>query len=581
MAFKQILFLLTVSNLIALAIIGYQNSIILPAYGISERITQGSLDMEYTSRKFIYQPSYSFSNSSLAYKILKKLDKYEAIEVLNNRTNDTFYGLATDNKYCDNHRKFFTENVDTILKETSFLSDASMNSLLRGVVLPMVGEDMHPGVGPHMLFKKRNVSSIEMKPETSLFLTADNMFEYQEIGKQFSCLTQISNHIPEIGRNKAEGFTPYSKSSILSYLNRYSKKFANKLECFALERFVPTTWDLSDKKQCESFFTKLSEEEASTVYMKRKAVKSNGEEKFDLMNGLEMTRLRTLYEEKKICGMKNSTEKHVIQRYVENPMLLNGSKFNIRVYMLVASTNPIIAYYHDGYLSIAKDKFREDTIIDALNGEAKEKEKVYHNGLKKKEMEKAEKMTFEKFEEHLLQKKKIIPGEDWINKSFRQQLKVATIHVLRAISNGFPKSSSIYELFALDFMMDEEFNLWFLDAEHGDLFTGKTDNGNGEATMRMLEDHLEIVIGLMRSRVRRVVNYVNRLIRDNKVEAKSRGRIKFDNEEQRLLEFQEMSKNYFELDYEPKRTNGFTKIMDGNHYSFQRFNLIMERECLI
>ncbi len=84
MMYKQILLLLTISNLVALAIIGYQNSIIFPHDSISQRITQGSsLYMEPQPRKFIYQKHHNFTNSTLANKILRRLDKPEPIDLVN------------------------------------------------------------------------------------------------------------------------------------------------------------------------------------------------------------------------------------------------------------------------------------------------------------------------------------------------------------------------------------------------------------------------------------------------------------------------------------------------------------------
>ncbi len=42
--------------------------------------------------------------------------------------------------------------------------------------------------------------------------------------------------------------------------------------------------------------------------------------------------------------------RRLIQRYIPSPLLLEGRKFDLRVYMLVASYAPLTAYYHDGYV---------------------------------------------------------------------------------------------------------------------------------------------------------------------------------------------------------------------------------------
>ena len=52
------------------------------------------------------------------------------------------------------------------------------------------------------------------------------------------------------------------------------------------------------------------------------------------------------------CGLENKSL--IAQTYVNNPLLLNlNNKFDFRVYMLIASTNPFIAYYHDGFLRVS------------------------------------------------------------------------------------------------------------------------------------------------------------------------------------------------------------------------------------
>ena len=43
----------------------------------------------------------------------------------------------------------------------------------------------------------------------------------------------------------------------------------------------------------------------------------------------------------------------VVQRYVENPLLVEGRKFDIRGYMLVVCMKPYLVLYNHGYVRLS------------------------------------------------------------------------------------------------------------------------------------------------------------------------------------------------------------------------------------
>ncbi len=79
-----------------------------------------------------------------------------------------------------------------------------------------------------------------------------------------------------------------------------------------------------------------------------------------LLDGGQTKKLNKTYKNGAKCGeIKDSL---IAQKYITNPLLLDmDNKFDFRIYGLIASTNPLIVYYHDGFLRVALNSFSKDS----------------------------------------------------------------------------------------------------------------------------------------------------------------------------------------------------------------------------
>mmetsp|Transcript_22230 Transcript_22230/g.19066 ORF Transcript_22230/g.19066 Transcript_22230/m.19066 type:complete len:130 (+) Transcript_22230:1122-1511(+) len=112
-------------------------------------------------------------------------------------------------------------------------------------------------------------------------------------------------------------------------------------------------------------------------------------------------------------------------------------------------------------------------------------------------------------QEYLLEKGKI-SDPNWLDNYLYPQFKKALIHLTRASKWSGVRFSQVYKYWGIDFIMDDDLNVYFIEAN-----SGPGLNPNNEEKDRvfrsMLYGMFEIEFGLLRSRIKRIVNFVNRV----------------------------------------------------------------------
>ena len=117
----------------------------------------------------------------------------------------------------------------------------------------------------------------------------------------------------------------------------------------------------------------------------------------------------------------------------------------------------------------------------------------------------------------------------------------------------FLKHSGVFELFGLDFMLDNELKLWFIECNSSPQYIG-TNKVKTEMLTTMLKDMFEIEYALLRSRTKRIMDLI-------KVYKQIPSKTEADT--QKFVErYAFLNKNSFELEYQPSPTNSWHKIID-------------------
>lgn len=546
-------------------------------------------DLEHNEIQFLAQETelekqnYKFKNPAFALEVLSQLDALKA-PVSKKRGID--FGLKSNNQYCNNHRAYFVEHPDIVFEETiKFISNVKLKSLTREKVIPSLGKDLQKEIGPHMGTKEWNNPTSSLKLEANLFFTTNGQWGNMDVGQHYSCLSQLSNHIP--GHDYLS-----SKDLVANRAQIYVQQFKNRPQCFNSSKIFPKTWILYLKADCQNFFKALDspkyqqlKEERGIVYIRKEAKFAHRAEGVWPVTPEEETYLRNFYDNGTKCG--EIKDYFLIQNYIHNPLLLNGHKFDFRIYMLIASTNPLIAYYHDGFLRVtlanydSKSDDKKVLLTNlALNQQIYDDVKggALYEGMDEEQLKLSQQWSYERLQSYLLEKG-IINDPNWLDNYLRPEFKKAMIHLLRMTSKYFSKHSSLYELHGVDFMLDTELNLWFVESNASPAIEGYSVPME-KFILKMVADHFRLVHGLLKSRMKRVIMYVNKLIDKGEAMVIGNGEVAIYKLEEKKGQFAEISKNYFEKEFEPSADNGFVKIIDENYEGVQRYQGLISEECL-
>ncbi|TPP63971.1 Protein polyglycylase TTLL10 [Fasciola gigantica] len=145
-----------------------------------------------------------------------------------------------------------------------------------------------------------------------------------------------------------------NKLGLLLSLRDFERRHVNqygKPPGITMREFFPTTFIADDLKEREAFCQAFREEDPP-MWISKPIGWNQGKGIFlvrDLDSFNEHLEKRDLEARASPTGIPA----RIIQRYIHNPLLLDGRKFDIRCYMLVANSMPYLVLYHPGYVRLS------------------------------------------------------------------------------------------------------------------------------------------------------------------------------------------------------------------------------------
>jgi hypothetical protein len=255
---------------------------------------------------------------------------------------------------------------------------------------------------------------------------------------------QRTNHIP--------GFTAWNrKDSFVKGFLDYERKVPGKDHYFN-----PETYMLQDEDDREKFSKLLTRGGG----MKHPWVLKEG----NVNQGRGITMLAPNSEQLRNVLKDNPADdsNFVIQRYVCNELTWNRRKYDVRMFWFVASIDPLLVLYHDGYVRIGNAVYDESDFSNTRN----------HLTTHTKLAEEG-KATFDEFKQHVRQHNRAANlGISDPVAHVRNQFKEAIGETVAAFKDtSFSTKEMVEEngigFYGADFILDQSLDVYFLEPQMG------------------------------------------------------------------------------------------------------------------
>lgn len=288
-------------------------------------------------------------------------------------------------------------------------------------------------------------SSLYLQQEKSLGISLLKESEY--LAQKDSTMVLHSENL-KIHNRLANNISICNKKSLFKNLKEYyEKQGINPFDK------IPLTFHIEKGVEDESFSLFLRGYKEGSVWIVKPGEGTNRG------NGIKV--LNDLQEIKETVNGGSGNRTFILQKYIENPLLVNRRKFDIRCYALVTCINGNLQayFYKEGYLRTTSKEFSLKSVHDKfihLTNDA-----VQKNSEEYGKFESGNKLSYSDFQKFLAVS---YPEKNFntdIYCEIEKAVKDSIICVKDILNNS--KKTVTFEVFGYDFMIDNDFKVWLIE----------------------------------------------------------------------------------------------------------------------
>ena len=151
---------------------------------------------------------------------------------------------------------------------------------------------------------------------------------------------------------------------------------------------------------------------------------------------------------------------YILQKYIENPLLINKRKFDIRCYAMITSINGVIQgyFYLDGYLRTTSQEYSVDEVdpFVHLTNDAIQKHSTDYG-----KFENGNKLSYREFQKYLDSNHKEANFASQVLPKIKSIVKETMLAAYTSIDSN--RRMHCMEIFGYDFMIDQDFKPWLIE----------------------------------------------------------------------------------------------------------------------
>lgn len=257
-----------------------------------------------------------------------------------------------------------------------------------------------------------------------------------------------------------------TKTGLLKSLQLYDRVMS-RVRRFSLEvvldyrTFFPESYDMEDERDCAAFFAAYR---PGDLWISKPSNSSQGRGIHLVRNVAEFESVRRLASEslKERCYQMHQLSRlpyqRLLQRYITNPLLIEGRKFDVRNYMLITCACPQVVFFKDGYCRLSCNKYdvnSSDLCVHLTNQSVQRKSPCYASDETIWSMERLNDYV----NEHYAGKVE----RDWVTTVLPKRCQEILLHCFNAVRAQLECKLGYFDLIGCDFLIHDDFSVSLIE----------------------------------------------------------------------------------------------------------------------